>query len=142
MPVWTIQSQIMRLSITKDMGGTLSNSDKPCESRCSHVHSDSKHYHLPKIELPKFYGDPLNWASILNWHFAGFCEILAMVVPLDSRSTATTAATKCGRTISLVTLVSAVTRVTQNYPEFHITLMILEYKIMMTRTITTILSII
>ena len=59
----TIQSQIMRLSITKDMGETLSNSDKLCQSRCSHVHSDSNHYHLPKIELPKFYGDPLNWAS-------------------------------------------------------------------------------
>ena len=59
----TIQSQVMRLSITKDMGETLSNSDKPCKSRCSHVHSDSNHYHLPKIELPKFYGDPLNWAS-------------------------------------------------------------------------------
>ena len=53
----TIQCQIMRLSITKDMGETLSNSDKPCESRCSHVHSDSNHYHVPKIELPKFYGD-------------------------------------------------------------------------------------
>ena len=59
----TIQSQIMRLCITKDMGETHSNSDKSCESRCSHVHSNSNHYHLPKIELPKFYGDPLNWAS-------------------------------------------------------------------------------
>ena len=60
----TIQSQIMRLFITKDVGETFSNSDKPCESRCSHIHSDkSNHYHLPKIELPKFYGDPLNWAS-------------------------------------------------------------------------------
>ena len=45
------------------MGGTLSNSDKSCESMCSHVHSDSDHYHLPKTELPKFYGDPLNWVS-------------------------------------------------------------------------------
>ena len=50
----TIQSQIMRLSITKDMGETHSNSDKPCKSRCSNVHSDSNHCHLPKIELPKF----------------------------------------------------------------------------------------
>ena len=60
----TIQSQIMRLIITKDVGETFSNSDKPCELRCSHIHSDKRnHYHLPKIELPKFYGDPLNWAS-------------------------------------------------------------------------------
>ena len=59
----TIQSQIMRLSVTKDMGKTHSNSDKSCESRCSHVHSDSNHYHLPKNELPKFYGDSINWAS-------------------------------------------------------------------------------
>ena len=59
----TIQIQIMRLSIIKDMGETLSNSDKPCESRCSHVHSKSNHYHLPKIELPKFCGDPLKGAS-------------------------------------------------------------------------------
>ena len=51
----TIQSQIMRLIITKDVRETFSNSDKPCESRCSHIHSDkSNHYHLPKIELPKF----------------------------------------------------------------------------------------
>ena len=59
----TIQSQIMRLTLRKDMGETHSSSDKSYESWHSHVHSNSNHYHLPKIELPKFYGDPLNWAS-------------------------------------------------------------------------------
>ena len=59
----TIQSQIMRCSLTKNIGDFHSNSDKSSESRCSHVHSDCNHYHLPKIKLPKFYGDPLKRAS-------------------------------------------------------------------------------